>query len=71
MNRRLQEIKRKVMTFNQELREIDLEEHVDWLIEQAERVQELEELVEGYKIELMIKDNGKAARQALGWEEIE
>ena len=42
MNRRLQEIKRKVMTFNQELREIDLEEHVDWLVEQAERVQELE-----------------------------
>lgn len=71
MNRRLQEIKRKVMTFNQELREIDLEEHVDWLIEQAERVQRLEELVEGYKIELMIKDNGKTARQALGWEEIE
>ena len=39
MNRRLQEIKRKVMTFNQELREIDLEEHVDWLLEQAEKVE--------------------------------
>lgn len=48
MNRRLQEIKRKVMTFNQELREIDLEEHVDWLIEQAERVQELESFIDRF-----------------------
>ena len=43
MNRRLQEIKRKVMTFNQELREIDLEEHVDWLLEQAEKVEQLQQ----------------------------
>ena len=36
---RLQEIKRKAITFNQELREIDLEEHIDWLIEQAEKAE--------------------------------
>jgi hypothetical protein len=40
---RLQEIKRKAMTFNQELREIDLEEHIDWLIEQAEKVEQLQQ----------------------------
>lgn len=39
---RLQEIKRRAMTFNQKLREIDLEGHIDWLIEQAEKVEELE-----------------------------
>lgn len=30
-------------TFNQELREIDLEGHIDWLIEQEEKIEELEE----------------------------
>ncbi|AJA41455.1 hypothetical protein AXJ14_gp136 [Geobacillus virus E3] len=40
----LQEIKRKAMTFNQELREIDLEEHIDWLIEQAEKIKQLKQL---------------------------
>ena len=40
------------------LTEINTKDY-EWLIEQAERVQELEELVEGYKIELMIKDNAK------------
>jgi hypothetical protein len=40
---RLQEIKRKAMAFSQELREIDLEEHIDWLIEQAEKVEQLQQ----------------------------
>lgn len=30
-------------TFNQELREISLEGHIDWLIEQEEKIEELEE----------------------------
>jgi len=42
---RLQEIKRKAITFNQELREIDLEEHIDWLIEQAEKVEWYEKVL--------------------------
>jgi hypothetical protein len=54
MNKRLQEIKRKAMTFNQELREIDLEEHIDWLIqtvkELQERNEELNDNEEGYLI---------------------
>jgi succinate dehydrogenase/fumarate reductase flavoprotein subunit len=47
---RLQEIKRKAMTFNQELREIDLEEHIDWLIEQAEKVERLEKENEIFRL---------------------
>jgi hypothetical protein len=50
---RLQEIKRKVMTFDQELREIDLEGHIDWLIEQAEKVEQLETDKEFFKKEYM------------------
>jgi hypothetical protein len=51
---RLREIKRKAMAFSQELREIDLEEHIDWLISQAEKVEQLEtnkELFKFYKKE--------------------
>jgi hypothetical protein len=50
---RLQEIKRKVMTFDQELREIDLEKHIDWLIFQAQKAEKLETDKEFFKREYM------------------
>lgn len=38
---RFEEIKRRVMTFNPELREIGLEEHIDWLIKKLEQAEEV------------------------------
>lgn len=46
---KLQIIKRKAQVFNTELREIDMEEYVDWLIEQAEKVEQLSQEIERLK----------------------
>lgn len=57
---RLQEIKTKAMTVNQELREIGLEGHIDWLIDQAEKAEELKSKLVG--LSEMVRDPRVAFR---------